>query len=339
MTQSTIKDIARELGISPSTVSRALSDHPDISINTKKKVREWAEKLSYQPNSMAQNLKKKSSNIIGVIVPQVKHFFFAAIMGGITDIAYDAGYTVMICQSNENMQREIINTNALISHRVAGLLISVSQYTTNYEHFIQVQQRGIPIVFFDRTCEEMKASRVVVNDYGGAFSAVQYLIKCGYKRIAHLAGPEHLAISKHRFDGYCDALKAGHITFDKRLVVFGGLNEEDGVTGYNSLLEQADAPEAIFCVTDPVAIGAFSRIREDGFKIPDDIALVGFSDNPTVSLIDPPLTTVRQPAYDIGKTAAALLLEQIHLKSKKFSSKTITLETELIIRKSTRLIA
>jgi DNA-binding LacI/PurR family transcriptional regulator len=335
MSQSTIKDIARELNISPSTVSRALSDHPDISLKTKKKVRDWAEKLSYQPNSMAQNLKKKSSNIIGVIVPQVKHYFFAAIMGGITDIAYDAGYTVMICQSNENMQREIINTHALISHRVAGLLISVSQVTSNYEHFIQVQQRGIPIVFFDRACEEINASRVVVNDYGGAFSAVQYLIQSGYKRIAHLAGPEHLAISKHRFDGYCDALKAANLPYAKELIVFGGLNEEDGATGYNRLLEQTEAPDAIFCVTDPVAIGAFSRIRENGFKIPDDIALVGFSDNPTVSLIEPPLTTVRQPAYEIGKTAASLLLEQIKYKNKKFTARTITLETELIIRKST----
>lgn len=339
MTQSTIKDIARELSISPSTVSRALSDHPDISVKTKQKVREWAEKLNYQPNTMAQNLKKKSSNIIGVIVPQVKHYFFAAIMGGITDIAYDAGYTVMICQSNENMQREIINTHALISHRVAGLLISVSQFTSNFEHFIQVQKRGIPIVFFDRTCEEMNASRVVVNDYGGAFDAVQYLVKCGYKRIAHLAGPEHLAISKHRYDGYCAALEAGNIPFDEKLVVFGGLNEEDGIAGYNRLREQAQTPDAIFCVTDPVAIGAFSSIREDGFRIPDDIALVGFSDNPTVSLIDPPLTTVRQPAYDIGKAAASLLLEHIRLKNKKYTAKAITLETELIIRKSTKLIA
>jgi len=335
MSQTTIKDLAKKLNISPSTVSRALSDHPDINVKTKKKVRALAEKLNYHPNSMAQNLKRRSSNIIGVIVPQVKHYFFAAIMGGIADITHQAGYTVMICQSNESLEREIINTKALSSQRVAGLLISVSQTTNDVAHFELLQQRGIPLVFFDRTCDGINASKVVVNDYQGAFNAVEYLIKSGYRKIAHLAGPKHMAISKKRFSGYLDALKKYNVPYDEELVVFKGLNEEDGILGFSQLIENDRHPDAVFCVTDPVAVGAFMKIKERGLKIPEQVALVGFSDNPIASLIDPPMTTVRQPAYDIGKSAASLLIEQIEHRYDAVSPKNIVLETELVIRKST----
>ena len=334
MNQVTIKDIAKQLNLSPSTISRVLHNHPDISSGTRERVLKLVEELDYHPNSIAQSLKKKQSKIIGVIVPQVRHYFFASIMSGITDVAYHDGYTVMICQSNESFEREVINVRALISQRVAGVLISISKNTNSYDHFEQLKKRGIPLVFFDRLCEDFEAHRVGVDDFEGAFKAVEHLIQNGYQRIAHLAGPNNLNISLQRIRGYRAALEKYNIKIDDNLIVCCGLNEEDGVTGTEKLLNLKDRPDAIFAVTDPVAIGAYIKLKENNIEIPDDIALVGFSDNPTVSLIDPPLTSVRQPAYEMGKTAAKLLLEQIENEHDNSSLKTIIFQAELIVRKS-----
>lgn len=336
MAQSTIKDIAKKLGLSPSTVSRALNDHPDISSETKGLVRQTAVALDYHPNSIAQSLQSKRSNIIGVVVPQVKHMFFAEIIAGITDITYDAGYTVMICQSNDDYKREELNLKALISQRVAGLLISISQSTNGCAHFNPLIKRGIPLVFFDRVSDKIEASKVVVNDFEGAFEAVEYLIQKGYRRIAHLGGPDFLNISQDRCKGYAAALKKHGLPFDDRMVLHAGLNEEHGREGMARLLEQApEMPDAVFCVDDPVAIGAYSYLRSEGLSIPGDVALVGFSDDPIASLIDPPLTTVRQPAYDIGRRAIELLLEQLKSGEEDQIPRQEMLKTELVIRQST----
>jgi LacI family transcriptional regulator len=335
MKHATIKDIALKLDLSTSTVSRALSDHPDISRETKDKVQVVAREMDYHPNTIAKSLQQKQSMIIGVVVPQVKHYFFASIMAGISDVAYQAGYTVMICQSNEDVQREISNIDVLISHRVAGLLISVSSTTTNFEHFLRFQRGGIPLVFFDRVCTEVDVSTVVVDDYDGAFHATEYLIGKGHKRIGHLGGPETLSISRLRFEGYRDALdKNGMLLCDDR-VIRGGLNEEDGTDSAARLLEKARViPDALFCVNDPVAMGAMIHLKKKGYRIPDDIAVVGFTDNPMAEIMEPPLTTVRQPAYEIGKTAAELLLDQIQDSSHRIHPVHKVLKTELIIRKS-----
>lgn len=336
MAQPTIKDIAKTLGLSPSTVSRALNDHPDISRETKQKVQETAEALDYHPNSVAQSLQSRRSNIIGVVVPQVKHVFFAQIMAGITDIAHEAGYTVMICQSNDDYAREELNIKALISQRVAGLLISISQSTDMWEHFDYLIKRGIPLVFFDRVSEKVQASKVVVDDFEGAFHAVEFLIERGYRKIAHLGGPDFLNISQDRYKGYEAALKKHGLLFDPRMVLHIGLNEEHGVEGMARLLQQApERPDAVFCVDDPVAIGAYSHLRSVGLHIPGDVALVGFSDNPIASLVDPPLTTVRQPAYEIGRRATELLLEQLKSDEAGRKPRREILKTELIIRQST----
>ena len=335
MKHTTIKDIAKKLNISASTVSRALSDHPDISDETKEKVQSLAREMDYHLNTIAKSLQQKQSLIIGVVVPQVKHYFFASIMAGITDVAYQAGYTVMICQSNEDYQREIININALISHRVAGLLISVSSSTKSCDHFKKLKQRGIPLVFFDRVCEGMDVSSVVVDDYEGAFHATEYLIEKGYRRIGMLAGPPFLSIAHSRFEGYRDALQKHQSEMRPEWIVYGGLNEEDGADSLERLLLQADPrPDALFCVTDPVALGALLRLKEKKIRIPDEMAVMGFTDNPEASMIEPPLTTVRQPAYQIGKTAAELLLDQIRNLSSRNRPVQKILKTELIIRKS-----
>jgi DNA-binding LacI/PurR family transcriptional regulator len=335
MAPATIKDLARELKLSPSTVSRALRDHPDISPKTKKRVVSLANKLDYHPDSIAQSLQTKKTKTIGVIVPEIKQPFFASVINGIEELAYAAGYTIIVCQSNETADREVLVTRSLGSHRVAGLLVSLSRSTENLDHFKVLQRRGVPIVFFDRVSKDIEASKVVVDDYKGAFDVVEHLIKSGYKRIAHLAGPKNLSISKFRLKGYTDALQQGNLPLDDSMVVYGGLDDTDGIVGFQKLLHLKTLPDAIFAVNDPVATGAFVMIKEHGMKIPDDIAIAGFSNTYMTSLLEPPLTTVEQPSYEIGKTAAQLLMEQINSNYENFIPKFIVLKTHLIVRSST----
>ncbi|UCE54071.1 MAG: LacI family DNA-binding transcriptional regulator [Desulfobacterales bacterium] len=335
MAPATIKDLAKTLNLSPSTVSRALRDHPDISHLTKKRVMSLAKKLDYHPDTIAQSLQTKKTKTIGVIVPEIKQPFFASVINGIEELVYASGYTIIVCQSNEIYDREVLYTRTLVSHRVAGLLVSLSQTTQSLDHFKMLQRRGIPIVFFDRVSNDIEASKVVVDDYKGALAAVDHLIRAGYKRIAHLAGPINLSISKYRLKGYKDALKQNNLPFKPELVVYGGLDETDGVIGFQKLLNLAILPDAVFAVNDPVAIGAFVTIKEHGLKIPGDIALVGFSNTNVSSLLEPPLTTVEQPSYEIGKIAAQLLMDQIQNNDETFVPKFKILKTHLIVRGST----
>ncbi len=334
MSKPTIIDIAKNLNISNSTVSRALSNHPDVSQKTKDKVRTMAKDINYYPNIIAQSLKRGHSNIIGVLVPQVRHYFFAEIMAGISDILDDAGYNVIICQSNEKYEKEVKNVNTLIQQRVAGMLVSISEETTDFDHFRMLATNKIPLVFFDRTSHEVEASTVSIDDFKAAFDAVEHLIKKGYKKIAHLAGFTNLEIARDRTSGYKAALTKHNIEINENLIIENGLNEEDGAKSFLELYHNSqEKPDAIFAVTDPVAIGAFQEIKKMGLKIPQDIALVGFSNNPISSLIEPALTTINQPAYEIGQEAAKILLNQINNKDSKPEHK--YLPTELIIRQTT----
>ena len=335
MAPATIKDLAKALSLSPSTVSRALRNHPDISPLTKKRVISLADKLDYHPDSIARSLQTKKTKTIGVIVPEIKQPFFASVINGIEEFAYASGYTIIVCQSNETYEREVVYTRSMISHRVAGLLVSLSQSTKDFDHFRVLQRRNMPVVFFDRVSNEIEASKVVVDDYNGAFDVVNHLIQSGYRRIAHLAGPKNLSISKLRLKGYKDALVRGNLIFNDGLVVYGGLDDTDGIVGFQKLLNLTPLPDAIFAVNDPVATGAFMTIKEHGLKIPADIALAGFSNTNMTSLLDPPLTTVEQPSYEIGKTAAQLLMEQINSNDEQFVPKFKILKTHLIVRGST----
>ena len=336
MASTTIKDIANKLNLSVSTISRALNDSPEISQATKTKVITAAKELNYHPNIIARSLIKKRTQIIGVIVPEIKHNFFSTAISGIENVAYDAGYVIMLCESSESYDREVINTEALVSNQIAGLIVSISQSTKEYGHFEHLKRIGIPFVFFDRVCNTINTSKIVVDDHGGAFKAVEYLINKGYKRIAHIGGAEHLSISRDRYSGYIDALNTFGISFKEDLVVFSGFQEQDGAKGISVLLDLNDPPDAVFAINDPVAIGAYEVIKKRGLRIPNDIALIGFSNNPITELIDPPLTTVEQPAYELGKRAATVLLEQIAAKSNKSFYKPVReiLETKLIIRES-----
>jgi len=336
--QVTIKDIARELGISPSTVSRALKDHPDISPETKKAVNELAEKLNYQPNIVALNLRQSKTNTIGVIIPEIVHFFFSTVISGIEDVAYGAGYNVILAQSNESVEREKIDLKALFNSRVDGMLMSISRETTNYDHIESILARGVPIVFFDRVYNNPQLSKVVVDDFEGAKEATLHLIDQGCKRIAHLEGPPNLAISSQRLEGYIAALKQHNMPVNKDLIVACPLGSlEEGKSATEKLLAMKTPPDAIFASNDPAAMGAMQAIKAKGLKMPKDVAIVGFSNWFFSSMMEPPLTSVDQPGFQMGQEAARLLIRHIEVKEKNDQEptpETKVLKTHLIIRES-----
>jgi DNA-binding LacI/PurR family transcriptional regulator len=330
---TTITDVAKKLGISTSTVSRALSDHPDVDINTKKRVKKTAKELHYSPNPIAQSLRNNKTMTIGVIVPEIKHDFFSSAISGIEEIAYKSGYTIILCQSNESFEREVINTNLLMHQRVAGIVVSISQNTKCGDHFNDLLKRRMPLVFFDRVCDDVKTSKVIIDDYKGAFDAVTYLVNKGYKRIAHFCGPKDLGICMKRRSGYLDAIKYAQNPTQTEMIRYGGLHEQDGYNSMKSLLAANTIPDAIFAVNDPVAIGAYQKIKEAGLRIPHDVAIMGFSNNKITGLVDPQLTTVDQPSFEMGKKSAEILIGII--KDTVKDTKTMVLDTKLIIRGST----
>lgn len=336
----TIKDIAKELGVSPSTVSRALKDHPDISHDTKKEINELAKKLNYQPNTVALSLRQSKTNTLGVIIPEIAHFFFSAVISGIEDIAHDAGYHVIITQSNESFEREVMNTKALFNSRVDGILMSVSRETENYEHLQSLLDYDIPLVFFDRIIDSLNACKVIVNDEQGAYEATTHLIEQGCYRIAHLAGPQNLAISKNRLNGYKAALADNRYMIDDNLIKVCGLGtfeEAESIT--NEILDYRFPPDAIFANNDVAAYGAMMAIRKKQLKIPEDIAIVGFSNWRFSSLIQPALSSVTQPGFKMGQEATRLLMKQINKGEDEESiTETISLKTNLVVRESSKKI-
>jgi DNA-binding LacI/PurR family transcriptional regulator len=330
---TTIIDIAKILEISPSTVSRALNNHPDINDKTKEKVRETAKKLQYSPNTIAQSLKTNRTTTIGVMVPEIKHDFFSSAISGIEEIAYHSGYTIIVCQSNESYEREVLNTNVLIRQRIAGIIVSLSQNTKNCEHFKDLLRQRIPLVFFDRVCDDIEASKVMIDDYKSAFDAVTFLIKKGYRRIAHIAGPEGVGIYDKRLKGYVDAMRKNHVPCIDGYMIHAALHAKDGFEAMDSLFKSGSVPDAVFTVNDHAALGACKRIKEAGLKIPDDIALIGFSNDIVTSVVDPLLTTIDQFPLEMGRKAAEILIQTI--ENKLMKPKTIIMDTKLIVREST----
>jgi LacI family transcriptional regulator len=336
--QVTIKDIARELGISPSTVSRALKDHPDISAETKKAVNELADRLNYQPNIVALSLRQKKTNTIGVVIPEIVNTFFSTVISGIEDVAYEGGYSVILAQSNESYQREVTDMKALFNSRVDGMLLSLSRETTNFDHIESIISKGVPIVLYDRFYNNPNMSKVIVDDYVGAKEAVLHLIDQGCKRIAHLEGAPNLIISKDRLKGYQDALSESNLEIRENYTVVCPNNSfEEGQRAAQKLLSLSVPPDAIFASNDPMAMGAILAIKEKGLRIPEDVAVVGFSNYFFAQITDPSLTSVDQPGFEMGQEAARLLIRQIELKDKDQDDpapETKVLKTKLIIRNS-----
>lgn len=334
MKQKTLLDIARIAGVSPSTVSRALRNHPDISQRTINKIRQIALRHNFSPNPMAQGLKNNKTKTIGVIVPEITHDFFSTAISGIEEVVYKSGYTLILCQSNEEYDREVINIDVLLNHRVAGIIVSISEKTKEGSHFKKVLDRKTPLVFFDRVCNDINTTKVIIDDRNGAVEAVNHLVSRGYRKIAYLAGPKNLSNAHQRYLGYLDALKENNIKPDNKLVLFGGMNEEDGYASMDKIIKMKLKPDAVFAVNDPVALGAFQRIKEAKMKIPEEIALMGFSNNKLLNYIEPRLTTVSQPSFEMGKKAAEVLIERIE-KGKGAVGGQIVLKTRLILGEST----
>jgi len=333
---ATILDIARALNISKSTVSRALQGHKDIREETRTAVLEMASQLDYQPNLLAKSLVRSKTFTIGIIVPEFMNSFFPTVIIGAQEIASEAGYTVMICQSQESVHTEIANTRALLASRVDGVLISMTRETEEFDHFRVFGRHGIPIVFFNRVCETIDASRVYVNDYEGAFSAVEHLIEKGYRRIAHIGGPPNLRLSQNRLNGYRDALRRHGLAVLEELIVPYDLQPENARLSAAQLFDLPERPDAIFCLNDPAAIQVLLYARERGIRVPTQLGLVGFSDDPISSIIDPQLTTVRQPVGEMGRIAMQMLLEQVEKGMGNYVIEEKTLMTSLVVRESSK---
>jgi DNA-binding LacI/PurR family transcriptional regulator len=333
---ATIKDIARQLNISISTVSRALRNTPDVNIDTRKAVMALAEELSYQPNKLALSLKQKQTHNIGVIVPNLD-YVLATMVKGIDEVALEAGYTVMVCQSNESFGREIVNTRRLLDSLVDGFIISVSSETKVFDHFKKIQEKKMPVVMFDRLIPDLKAPGVRIDNMDGGYQATEHLIEQGYKRIAILAGPKNLGISNIRMEGYLNALKKYRIKADPDLMIHCDFNQQYAYIATQELLAMKKRPDAIFTISDRMAIGAMLAIKEKGLRMPQDIGLVGFNNEPVVSLVTPRISSVDQPAFDLGKVAAKLFIETVH-NNNDMSMVEEVLKPKLIIRESSQRI-
>ena len=332
--QITIKDIGRALNISPSTVSRALKNHPDISQTTKDAVNKYAKDFNYKPNTLALSLRMSKNNSIGVIVPEIVHYFFSSILSGIEHIANQQGFNVIICQSNENYENEIRNAESLIATRVSGVLACLSKHTTKYDHFQDIIDSDIPLVFFDRICIGINTDRVVVDDYSGAFAAVEYLIQTGCRRIAFYSSPFHLEISKNRKNGYLDALRKYSIPVDESLIYVCDTREE-AIIITPDILDNSNRPDGFFAINDHCASGIMYAVKLAKLRIPEDVSIFGFSDGELAKACDPMLSTVEQHGYEMGMNAASLLLDKINGATHgQFTNKII--KTNLIIRGTTK---
>ena len=335
--QATIKDIARELQVSSSTVSRALKDYPGISDDTKRKVKEMAEKLNYRPNAIALSLRKSRSFTIGVIIPEVVHFFFSTVISGIEEVAFSRGYNVILTQTNEKLAREKTSIDTMLSNQIDGFLVSYSKETTDFQHFSKLLNQGYPIVFFDRVPEISGAIHVIVDDYSGAYEATKHLIQQGFSRIVHLAGPSNLKISQERTRGYKDALRDFGLPFLPELLVecTQGSDEEAQKITAQLLQSLSPRPDAFFANNDLAAMGAIQACKTAGFSVPTDIGVVGFSNWQFCSIVDPSLSSVAQNGFRIGSTATEILLDWIEKKINPDTiESSVVLETELLVRKS-----
>ncbi|RYZ24540.1 MAG: LacI family transcriptional regulator [Chitinophagaceae bacterium] len=330
--QATIKDIAKALNISVSTVSRALRNAPDINADTRKAVLALSEELSYQPSRLALSFQQRQTHTIGVIVPNLD-WVLSQMVKGIDEVALEAGYTVMVCQSNESFGREMVNTRRLLDSLVDGFIISVSSETKVFDHFRKIQQKNMPMVFFDRVSPEIGGPRVRLDNQDGGFQATEHLIEQGYRRIAILAGPRNLGIGNERLEGYLQALKKYRLKPDPDMIRYCDFNQQKAFEATNDLLRLKKRPEAIFTISDRMAIGAMLAIKDWDLRMPEDIGLVGFNNEPSVSLVTPAISSVEQPAFELGKTAAKLFIERMH-NDGPMDDTEIVLRPKLFVRAS-----
>ena len=311
-----MKDLAQELGVSIATVSRALRSSPEIGQDMQKKVKELAKRLNYRPNPFAQSLRKEAPRVIGVVVPNLVTHYYAAVLDGIEDEARKEGYSVISANTHEDTDAEIRAIDNFISLHVEGIIACLSQNTTDYSHFEEISNMGIPLVFFGRTCLTDRFSSVTANGDEAAFQATQHLIDTGSRRIAFIGGPNHLDMVKRRKHGYLEALRENRIPIDRNLVACEKIDYQWALDTTTRLLQQADRPDAILAFNDIITFAAFTAIKQLGLSIPEDVALIGFTDDVHAQYVTPRMSAIEDQSRLMGQTACQLLLKNIGGDSK-----------------------
>ncbi len=332
--RASITDLAQQLNISVSTVSRALSGHSAISEATVRRVMTLAKELGYQRNNLASGLRKGRSNMLGIIVPHIDGNFFSQVVKGIEAAASKAGYHVLICQSNEDVVHERANVETLLNAQVEGIMVSISRNTREFRHFEKVQKRDIPLVFFDRVLVGYDVNAVVLDDRAGGYRATKHLLERGYRRIAHFSGPQQLNIYKYRRQGYEDALREYGLPVDEALITLGDMSMADGSVAMQQLLALPHPPDAIFSGSDFSAAGALQVLTERGLRVPQDIGLVGFSNELFSSLTVPQITSVDQHCELMGRSATRLLLQVMEEREQPYAPRHVVLQPDLFVRAS-----
>jgi LacI family transcriptional regulator len=334
-THTRLEDIARRLGVSRVTVSKALRGHPDISQEMTARVRKAADEMGYIPNIMARSLSSRRSGMVGLVVPKIAHFFFGSVIEGVYNTAFESNYETILTVSQENPGRELKHLRTLASMRVDGIIISITQTTTDLSIFSSIQKSGVPVLFLDR-CPEPPLhgfNSVTVDDAGGAYKAVEQAIKMGYQRIACVGGGTHINIGKHRLAGFEAALKHHGIPLQKEWVVTGGFGKNVGYDGFMQFYASKKIPEFIFAMTYPIALGIYEAAKEVGMKIPDDLDLICFGDSDVSRILSPALSCVTQPAYELGSKAFDLMLMTISHPDTA-GEQHVVLSTELLLRET-----
>ena len=333
-----MKDIAREMGVSVATVSRALSDSPSISRERRQAIQQYAREHNYFPNVIAEQLRHSRHNpsrSIGVIVPELVHYYFASILDGIEAEASSRGYQIMIAKNNESYQREVQICEAMLKNKVCGIIVSQAKDTEKYDHFEHLTAAGVPLVFFDRICPAINASRVVVDDYMGTLNAVSHLIMTGCKRIAFFGTSMNLQIAKNRYNGYRDALYKHGLAVDESLVRICD-NRADAERITPAMMRTDNRPDAFFAVNDDTAIGILSVVKRLGYIVPDEVSICGFTNGFRATVCDPMLTTVEQRGTEVGKEAADILIGLVEGTLPADHAEKRIVKTRLVVRGTTR---
>ncbi|MES2373762.1 MAG: LacI family DNA-binding transcriptional regulator [Bacteroidota bacterium] len=332
----TIYDIARELNVSPATVSRGLKDHPAVNKATRKRIQDLAKQLGYRSNLFASNLRKKSSNTIGVIVPRLSSYFMSNVIAGMEHVASTEGYNLIISQSLETLKKEMANADTMFNSRVDGLLVSLSFETQNIDHFEPFIRKGIPVIFFDRIKEHNKCMGIIIDNYRSAYEATKHLLDNGYKRIMHIGGSTLSNVYAERLRGYKQALADHKIQPDPKLILTKNMTEESGVESAKYILKLKHLPDAVFSANDVCAVYCMRTLKREGIRIPEDMGFVGFNNDPMSKVVEPNLTTVNYPGYAMGEAAVTQLINHLNNVSNVTTTNIIILRSELIIRESSR---
>ncbi|MDT0647971.1 LacI family DNA-binding transcriptional regulator [Zunongwangia sp. F260] len=331
----TIYDLAKELKVSPSTISRALNNHKSISQKTTREIQKTAKDLGYRPNSLAASLRNNKSKTIGIMISRINRPFVSSLISGVENTARKAGYNVIISQSNDKYENEVSNAKALYDSRVSGLIVSLGMETKNVHHLKQFTDQNVPIVFVDRVPDEFNSYRVIIDNYTAGYKATQHLIDQGCKRIAHFAGAQHLNVYNLRKKGYLDALRKNNLEVTEELILdLKTMSFEEGSDATKTLLNLPQPPDGLFSSNDTAAVSAILTAKEKGIKIPEELAIIGFNDDPMASVVEPALSTVSHPAVKMGEISAQRILEHSSKKMDSDVSEITMLDTEIIMRSS-----